>query len=179
MRKDQKWSGLVTHASPYLLPRGANQEQTNVHCRKPGELQCRRGVSRLLASGPAVGTVLDAWSIRGSQGSRLLSLTQSGNLVLMESLQAEAVRSPYAPILSTQPGQSATSYTWEYQVDGGRTSNLVFVFYGGSAGQSTWDYTLAPLVVCDSGIDAVQAGNAVVSDTQGVSTNELCQYDAP
>lgn len=178
MRKDQKWSGLVTHASPYLLPRGANQEQTNVHCRKPGELQCRRGVSRLSASGPAVGTVLDAWSIRGSQGSRLLSLTQSGNLVLLESLEAVADRSSYVPALSTQAGQTATSYTWEYQVDGGRTNNLVFVFYGGAADQATWDYTLVPRIACDN-IDSVQAGNAVITDTQGISSDYLCNYDSP
>ena len=41
----QKWSGLVTNASPYALPGGACAVQDNLQCLKPGQIQCRNGIS--------------------------------------------------------------------------------------------------------------------------------------
>lgn len=45
----QKWSGLVTNASPYALPGGACVVQNNLQCLKPGQVQCRSGM--ITASG--------------------------------------------------------------------------------------------------------------------------------
>lgn len=41
----QKWSGLVTNASPYALPGGACVVQNNLQCLKPGQVQCRNGMT--------------------------------------------------------------------------------------------------------------------------------------
>lgn len=41
----QKWSGLVTNASPYALPGGACVVQDNLQCLKPGQIQCRGGMT--------------------------------------------------------------------------------------------------------------------------------------
>lgn len=41
------WRGLVTNASPYALPPGAAVTQTNLQCRRPGELTARDGQTLL------------------------------------------------------------------------------------------------------------------------------------
>lgn len=41
----QKWSGLITNASPYSLPGGACVSQVNLQCLRPGQIQCRQGMS--------------------------------------------------------------------------------------------------------------------------------------
>lgn len=45
----QKWSGLVTNASPYALPGGACVSQVNMQCLRPGQVQCRNGLSSILS----------------------------------------------------------------------------------------------------------------------------------
>jgi hypothetical protein len=46
----QKWSGLITNASPYSLPGGACVSQVNLQCLKPGQIQCRQGMSTVGAA---------------------------------------------------------------------------------------------------------------------------------
>jgi len=41
----KKWSGLITAASPYAVPPGANVEQNNLQIRKPGQLTPRPGMT--------------------------------------------------------------------------------------------------------------------------------------
>jgi hypothetical protein len=41
----EKWSGLITNASPYALPGGACAIQTNLQCLRPGELRGRAGMT--------------------------------------------------------------------------------------------------------------------------------------
>jgi hypothetical protein len=50
----QKWSGLVTNASPYALPGGACVVQNNLQCIKPGQIQCRNG---MITASTAMGRV--------------------------------------------------------------------------------------------------------------------------
>ena len=54
----EKWSGLVTNASPYALPGGACVSQVNMQCLRPGQLQCRKGfVSAASVTGPVLSVV--------------------------------------------------------------------------------------------------------------------------
>lgn len=47
----EKWSGLVTNASPYSLPGGACVRQVNLQCRAPGQLQTRGGLQAAVVTG--------------------------------------------------------------------------------------------------------------------------------
>lgn len=40
-----KWSGMITNASPYALPGGACVYQSNIQCLRPGQLQTRGGLA--------------------------------------------------------------------------------------------------------------------------------------
>jgi hypothetical protein len=40
----ETWPGLVTNASPYMLPPGAAVTQVNMQCISPGSIQVRPGV---------------------------------------------------------------------------------------------------------------------------------------
>lgn len=44
-----KWSGLVTNASPYAIPPGAAVTQTNWQILSPGQLTSRAGMTTLAA----------------------------------------------------------------------------------------------------------------------------------
>ena len=46
----EKWSGLVTAASPYALPGGAAVHQVNLQCVNPGQLQCRSGCATVVST---------------------------------------------------------------------------------------------------------------------------------
>lgn len=46
----QKWAGLITNASPYSIPGGACVSQVNIQCLRPGQIQCRKGMSAVGAS---------------------------------------------------------------------------------------------------------------------------------
>ena len=47
----EKWSGLITNASPYALPGGACSVQTNLQCLRPGELRGRGGMTQAATVG--------------------------------------------------------------------------------------------------------------------------------
>ncbi len=42
-----RWSGLVTNASPYAIPPGATVQQINLQCLVPGKLTARPGMQAL------------------------------------------------------------------------------------------------------------------------------------
>ena len=50
----EKWSGLITAASPYALPGGACVEQNNIQCLQPGQIQPRNGYTGTAVPGRVV-----------------------------------------------------------------------------------------------------------------------------
>lgn len=62
----EKWSGLVTAASPYALPGGAMTVQLNLQCLRPGQIECRNGYITAVGSPPVVSAVRYS---RGTQDS--------------------------------------------------------------------------------------------------------------
>ncbi len=74
----QKWSGLVTNASPYALPGGACVEQTNMQCLRPGQVQCRDGLTSLLTTS---GRVLSAVRMP-ARSTQKVAMQVGGSIVL-------------------------------------------------------------------------------------------------
>lgn len=63
-----KWAGLITNASPYLLPPGSAATQVNFQCVRPGELESRRGLSSAAAITTGATTasrLIEMYSFRG------------------------------------------------------------------------------------------------------------------
>jgi hypothetical protein len=98
----KEWKGVVTAASPYALPPGANAVQHNVQVRKAGQLAPRDGMGRIAASDD--GPLLGAHRLTGGSGTSdkvllyrnnvgdstarftLETLTQSGNAVALSEV---------------------------------------------------------------------------------------------
>jgi hypothetical protein len=74
-----KWSGLITNASPYALPGGACAVQTNLQCLRPGELRGRGGLTQ--ATTVASGQVVSA--VRMPAGTTERVLCQCGSAIIV------------------------------------------------------------------------------------------------
>jgi ribosomal protein L2 len=77
----QKWSGLVTNASPYALPGGACVSQVNMQCLRPGQVQCRAGLSAVISPN---GQVLSA--VRMAAGSTQTVAMQVGGYITLSTV---------------------------------------------------------------------------------------------
>lgn len=77
----EKWSGLVTNASPYSLPGGAFAIQTNLQCTKPGQIQSRPGLTSVTQSVSA-GVMVSAVRLAGGTTERVLVQVGPNLLVL-------------------------------------------------------------------------------------------------
>jgi hypothetical protein len=75
----EKWSGLITNASPYALPGGACAVQTNLQCLRPGELRGRSGLTQ--AATVAAGQVVSA--VRMPVGSTERVICQCGSAIVV------------------------------------------------------------------------------------------------
>ena len=67
----QKWSGLITNASPYSLPGGACVSQVNLQCLRPGQIQCRQGMSAVGAASMYYAPILCVTAIPGGAARRV------------------------------------------------------------------------------------------------------------
>ena len=52
----EKWSGLVTNASPYAIPSGAAVTQVNVQAIIPGQMSVRPGMANVTWASLSAGT---------------------------------------------------------------------------------------------------------------------------
>ena len=43
----EKWAGLATNVSPYVIPPGAAVTQVNLQCLAPGQLSVRQGLASM------------------------------------------------------------------------------------------------------------------------------------
>ena len=83
MIRISKWSGLVTAASPYILPAGGAVEQVNAQSLIPGQLTVRGGMGAVYASGGAGGALIELWgySVGSGQSEIIFGFNDSGNIV--------------------------------------------------------------------------------------------------
>jgi hypothetical protein len=80
----EKWSGLITNASPYALPGGACVEQRNVQCLKPGQIQGRAGLTTAATVGSSLAQVISAVKCCGGTSERVL--VQSGSQLILVAI---------------------------------------------------------------------------------------------
>jgi len=176
MQRNQQWSGIITNASPFLLPPGSLQEQVNLHCRKPGCLESRGGMKLVSPSMTGQGNrVMDVFTYPRTQSSTLLQLLPSGQLVTLElPTVSTSTQTGYEPNLATGPLETETNYLWQYQTDGGNTYDLVYVFEGGNANQHSWQYIVEEANACNSPVTDIDAGDAPPERVVGVDPDDLC-----
>lgn len=86
----EKWSGLVTNASPYALPGGACVRQVNIQCKAPGQLETRGGLQAVTTVGASTaasttGTTQVVVAIRYSLGTERI-IYQCGTSLSMAAV---------------------------------------------------------------------------------------------
>ena len=90
MQRINRWGGLVTTSSPYIIPPGGAQQQVNFALTKPGQLTSRGGMRLMGDPNNAGGADLveQMWVISGGVGKpdTVLTLDVSGNLYLIPAV---------------------------------------------------------------------------------------------
>ena len=83
MIRISKWSGLVTTASPYILPAGGAVEQINAQSIIPGQLTVRGGMKAVTATGLPNDALIELWGYSPGSGASeyIFGFTDAGNLV--------------------------------------------------------------------------------------------------
>ena len=174
MQRNQKWKGLVSKASPYLLEEGATQEQVNLHNKTPGQLEVRQGMALVdFTEGHAPAT-LDLFSYRTTDQHILISLNTLGELVALSSPTIQkSTQVGFEPPCVTSDGQTTTNYLWQYAFDAGVTYDLIYVWNGGVPVQNDWEYK----VDVKSGIGpSADAGDATIETLEGIDPDEMTEY---
>jgi len=147
MKADQ-WAGLVTKASPYILPPGAAVEQVNLALTIPGQLTTRDGMRKVVCTASA-SDVLDCFPYAYGGSTVLLALTASGELVALPSpAYGPETAAPSEPPLTLTTSQTGTTYTQRFVV--GQVSEVsppsppdtdyVNELYGATASTTAWPY---------------------------------------
>jgi hypothetical protein len=97
MIRISKWPGLVTAASPYVIPAGAAVEQVNAQSSSPGQLTVRGGMGAVAhtcngtpgcATGAVAGGLLEIWGYSPGSGASevIFGFTDTGELVRLTGL---------------------------------------------------------------------------------------------
>jgi hypothetical protein len=101
MIRISKWSGLVTAASPYILPAGGAVEQINAQSITPGQLSARGGMAHIEADcafmvpdpgegSPTLGGLIELWGYSPGSGATdiVFGFTDDGNIVKFTDISA-------------------------------------------------------------------------------------------
>lgn len=80
MIRVSKWPGLVTSASPYILPAGGAVEQVNAQSAVPGQLSVRGGMKYIEVDQEVVGQLLEIWGYSPGSGEseKIFAFTDQG-----------------------------------------------------------------------------------------------------
>lgn len=117
--KAKQWAGLVTNASPYILPPGAAVAQDNLHCRTPGQLEVRDGMRKVLFSGPQGFDSISIYPYAFNGQTSVVALKSNGTVhVLTGPFPGVAPAAPVEPTLSPSAGQTVSSYTGRFYAYG-------------------------------------------------------------
>jgi hypothetical protein len=102
MIRISKWSGLVTTASPYILPSGGAVEQINAQSITPGQLSARGGMAHIDAEcafqvpapgeegAPELAGLIELWGYSPGSGDTeiIFGFTDDGNIVKFTNISA-------------------------------------------------------------------------------------------
>lgn len=115
----QEWKGLITNASPYVLPPGAATEQVNLLANTPGQLVSRGGMNKL-SFAEASAEIVDVYPHTHGGATKLIALKPDGSVVVLTSPAiAAAPTSPTLPALSPASGQVESTYIGQFYESGG------------------------------------------------------------
>lgn len=114
MRADD-WKGLITNASPYVLPPGASVDQVNLQAHIPGQLTTRGGM-RVIDS--VYGMDIYPYTHNGS--TFVITLSEAGDILAWEApVIGSAPATPSVPALSPSSGQVQSNYVGQFYASGG------------------------------------------------------------
>ena len=83
MIRINKWMGVVSYASPYVLPPGGAVEQINMCCMMPGQIQARGGMEK---AGSTTGVCLEMWGWNsGPDTDKIFIFTDSGDILIEDA----------------------------------------------------------------------------------------------
>jgi hypothetical protein len=160
--KAEQWSGLITKASPYIIPPGAATEQVNLSSAIPGQLTTRGGMRRVAGTGEIRNTI-DCFAFDFAGESMILAMTVSGSLIAIYSpAYGEEVALPNEPVFGIQTGQNGATYTNRF-VQGPasetvppppETSEYRDQIGGGGASTSSWEGTVTGGSTVGAGVTA-------------------------
>ena len=116
--KANKWVGLVTYASPYMVPPGAGVEQDNLHSRIPGQLTVRNGMRVVAFSDhepEEVPVITDFYPYVFGGSVRLVALDEDGSVHVLTTPDYGPESSwPLEPLLDPETGTIESSYTGRF-----------------------------------------------------------------
>ena len=111
--KIQAWGGLMTNASPFVLPPGAAVVQTNLMANVPGKLETRGGMQSVQFVATPTG-FLDCFSATRGGNEYMVTLADDGSLLVLESPAYGATQAPVEPSLTVSGSTVSSSYTFRY-----------------------------------------------------------------
>lgn len=96
MLRISKWGGLITAASPYVVPPGGSVEQINAQSLFPGQLSARGGMTPVSAGGADTrsitnGAILEMWGYATGSGDTetIFAFTDGGQIVQIKNPKIE------------------------------------------------------------------------------------------
>lgn len=114
---EKGWAGMVTNASPYMLPPGAAVEQTNLVTYVPGQLTSRGGMQKVSDN-----TGVDILPYLDNGTVKLLALAPTlldSGLYMVTVSNETALSAPVAQTLSPTSGQVQSNYVGQFYAYGG------------------------------------------------------------
>ena len=86
MIRISKWQGVITYASPYIIPAGGGVEQTNMVCLLPGQISCRAGMEDVSVNTDTTAPALEMWGYSiGNTTDKIFVFDETGNIRIEEA----------------------------------------------------------------------------------------------
>lgn len=182
MQRNEKWKGLVSKASPYLLEAGSTQEQVNLHNRNPGQLEVREGMRAVGFTENPTTAVLDLFSYRTTDQHMVISLNTSGELqALVSPTIQKSTEIGLEPPCEISDGQTTTNYLWQYKANDsdGVQKDLIYIWNGGIPAQDSWQYKVSAGTIDGTGAigPSADAGGAEPETLEGIEPDSMTPYE--
>lgn len=114
---ETNWSGLITNASPFVIPVGGAIEQVNLCSDTPGQIYSRGGMASVSVIGQMT-TVRDVHAYESDGEVLLVAITPDGLAVATSPAVQQEVEPPLDPLLLSVSGSTETNYLFRYRTSG-------------------------------------------------------------
>jgi hypothetical protein len=96
MLRVKSWGGLITAASPYVVPPGGSVEQINAQSLFPGQLSVRGGMTPVSTEAPMAkaasgNAILEMWGYATGSGDTetIFAFTDQGQIIQIKNPRVE------------------------------------------------------------------------------------------